>query len=234
MDGSDSGIRILYEDGEVLFACKPAGMPSQPDPSRRPDLLTALRRETPVWLIHRLDTPTGGVMVFARTSRAAAALSRAVSDHGLFIKEYLCILPEKPRETEGVLADWLYHDSRSNRTYAVEPPRDGTAPRKGVQDAHLSYRLLETAPDGTALVLVRLHTGRTHQIRAQFASRGLPLLGDGKYGSRIKSPHIALWAARLTVPHPADGRAVCVFCPPDGDMWAQFDLQDIFPTKADF
>lgn len=80
------------------------------------------------------------------------------------------------------------------------------------------------APDGTALVLARLYTGRTHQIRAQFASRGLPLLGDGKYGSHSKLPNIALWAVRLTVPHPTDGHPVCATCLPTGEPWSRFDL----------
>ena len=118
----DSDIRILYEDSEILLVQKPAGMPSQPDPCGQPDLLTVLARRTPVWLVHRLDTPTGGVMVFARTSHAAAALSRTVQDHERFVKEYLCVLPAAPQEPEGVLADWLYHDSQRNRTYPVAHP----------------------------------------------------------------------------------------------------------------
>ena len=152
----DSDIRILYEDSEILLVQKPAGMPSQPDPCGQPDLLTVLARRTPVWLVHRLDTPTGGVMVFARTPHAAAALSRTVQDHERFVKEYLCVLPAAPQEPEGVLTDWLYHDSRRNRTYPVAPPREGSTPRKGVREARLAYRTIGIAPDGTALVLARL------------------------------------------------------------------------------
>ena len=145
----DSDIRILYEDSEILLVQKPAGMPSQPDPCGQPDLLTVLARRTPVWLVHRLDTPTGGVMVFARTPHAAAALSRTVQDHERFVKEYLCVLPSAPQEPEGVLTDWLYHDSRRNRTYPVAPPREGSTPRKGVREARLAYRTIGIAPDGT-------------------------------------------------------------------------------------
>lgn len=220
----DSDIRILYEDSEILLVQKPAGMPSQPDPCGQPDLLTVLARRMPVWLVHRLDTPTGGVMVFARTPHAAAALSRTVQDHERFVKEYLCVLPAAPQEPEGVLTDWLYHDSRRNQTYPVAPPREGSTPRKGVREARLAYRTIGIVPDGTALVLARLYTGRTHQIRAQFASRGLPLLGDGKYGSHSKLPNIALWAVRLTVPHPTDGHPVCATCLPTGEPWSRFDL----------
>lgn len=125
MNMPDSDIRILYEDSEILLVQKPAGMPSQPDPCGQPDLLTVLARRTPVWLVHRLDTPTGGVMVFARTPHAAAALSRTVQVHERFVKEYLCVLPAAPQEPEGVLTDWLYHDSRRNRTYPVAPPPRG-------------------------------------------------------------------------------------------------------------
>lgn len=163
-------------------------------------------------------------MVFARTPHAAAALSRTVQDHERFVKEYLCVLPAAPQEPEGVLTDWLYHDSQRNRTYPVAPPREGSTPRKGVREARLAYRMIGIAPDGTALVLARLYTGRTHQIRAQFASRGLPLLGDGKYGSHSKLPNIALWAVRLTVPHPTDGHPVCATCLPTGEPWSRFDL----------
>ncbi len=232
MNTPDAGIRILYEDSEILLVRKPAGIPSQPDISGQPDLLTELNRRTPVRLIHRLDTPTGGVMVFARTPRAAAALSRTVQNHELFVKEYLCVLPSAPQEPQAMLTDWLYHDSRSNRTYPVAPPREGSKPRKGVREARLAYRLTEVAPDGTALVAVRLYTGRTHQIRAQFASRSLPLLGDGRYGSRVRLPYIALWAARLTVPHPADGHPVCAVCLPAGEPWERFDLSAVFPPDG--
>lgn len=214
--------RFLYEDAELLCVCKPAGMPAQPDPSGQEDLVSRLSRRTPVWLVHRLDTPTGGVMVFAKTRRAAAALSHLIADHAVFIKEYLCVLPRAPGAPEGQLFDWLYHDVRQNRTYPVKPPAEGTPARRGIKDARLSYRTQAISSDGTALVLVRLHTGRTHQIRAQFAARGVPLLGDGKYGSRTKLPTLALWSYRMTFPHPVTGEQVSICCPPEGELWGRF------------
>lgn len=228
MREDEHDVRVLYRDRSLLLVRKPAGMPSQPDPGGQPDLMSAIGGAGRVWQIHRLDTPTGGVMVFACTPRAAAALSRAVQDHEAFVKEYLCVLPSAPPEPEGILTDWLFHDNRSNRTYPVVL-KDGASPRKGVREARLAYRLLETAPDGAALVLVRLYTGRTHQIRAQFAARGLPLLGDGKYGSRVKLPYIALWASRLTFPHPEDGHPVSATCLPTGEPWDRFAVETVFP-----
>ena len=188
---------ILFQDKHILLCAKPAGVPSQPDPSGQEDQLSSLQKEDPaIRLIHRLDTPTGGVMVFAKTPEAAAKLSAAVQDHSVFQKEYLAVLPAPPSAPEGELRDYLFHDKRANKSFVTENSR------KGSKEAILTYQVLATLPDGHTLVLVRLHTGRTHQIRIQFASRGLPLAGDGKYGSREKCPNIALWAYRLTFPHP--------------------------------
>lgn len=214
--------RLLYRDHDLLLVRKPAGMPTQPDPSGQKSLLEYLSTQGMVKAVHRLDTPTGGLMAFARTAPAAAGLSRLIQDHEVFVKEYLCILPTAPQETEGELSDWLYHDARSNRTYTVRPPADGSPPRRGVKAARLSYRTLQVASDGTALVRVRLYTGRTHQIRAQFAARGLPLLGDGKYGSRVKLPMLALWSYRMEFPHPITGETVRGECPPEGEAWERF------------
>lgn len=214
--------RILYEDRHLLLCEKPAGMPSQPDPSGQADLLSALRKTHPTAaLIHRLDTPTGGVMVFGLTPGATAALSALVQDHGRFQKEYLAILPAAPVPAEGDLSDFLFHDKKTNKSFVT----DGG--RKGSKAASLSYRTLATTPDGHALVSVRLHTGRTHQIRVQFASRGLPLVGDGKYGSREKCPCFALWAASLTFPHPITGKTVTATSHPPvhAAPWSLFDTE---------
>lgn len=212
-------IQLLYQDRDLLLCRKPAGVPSQPDPSGQPDLLSALQRSYPTAsLIHRLDTPTGGVMVFGLTAAATAKLCTLVQDHERFQKEYLAVLSKAPIETEGQMRDYLYHDKRANKAYVT----DGA--RKGSKEAVLNYRVLDTAADGHTLVLVRLHTGRTHQIRVQFASRGLPLAGDGKYGSREKCPYIGLWAYRLTFPHPVTGKPISVSAQPETDLspWQYF------------
>ena len=212
-------IEILYKDRDLIICRKPAGVPSQPDPSGQESLLSALSAEyKSVSLVHRLDTPTGGAMVFALSKKAAAGLGALVQDHERFVKEYLAVIPEAPAEESGELRDFLYHDKRVNKAFVV----DGA--RKGSKEAVLTYRVLATLENGRALVLVRLYTGRTHQIRVQFASRVLPLIGDGKYGSREKCPNIALWAYRLSFPHPVNGKDVSAEALPPLDIlpWSEF------------
>ena len=163
--------------------------------------------------VHRLDRGVGGVMVFARTRQAAAALSQSVQQ-GKLTKEYLCVVSGAPEAAEGVLQDLLFHDSGRNKTFVVRRMR------KGVKEASLSYRVLGTA-EGRSLVHVRLHTGRTHQIRVQFASRGMPLLGDRKYGG-APAEQIALWSCRLSFPHPDTGAALDFRQAPEGAVWQDF------------
>lgn len=212
-------IQILYADQNLILCRKPAGAPAQPDPSGQADLLSILRETYPAAsLIHRLDTPTGGVMVFGLSPKATAKLCALVQDHALFQKEYLAVLSKPPADEEGELHDFLYHDKRTNKSFVTDRGR------KGSKEAVLSYRVIVKAEDGHTLVLVRLHTGRTHQIRVQFASRGLPLVGDGKYGSREKCPYIGLWAYRLSFPHPMSENTVSALAKPDETIipWSYF------------
>ena len=219
--------QIIYRDPHLVIALKPAGVPSQPDPSGQADLLTALQSVLPsAGLIHRLDTPTGGTMVFGLTPKATAKLCALVQDHDRFCKEYLVVLSSPPLEAEGTFNDFLFHDKQKNKAFVT----DGQ--RKGSKEAVLDYRVLATLPDNHTLVLARLHTGRTHQIRVQFASRGLPLVGDGKYGSREKAPFIGLWAYRLTFPHPITGKQLTAAVPPPTETipWSLF--KDEIPTES--
>ena len=223
-------MEILYMDKHLVFISKPQGVPSQPNPSGQRDALTMLSEQFGmVYPVHRLDTPTGGVMVFARTPKAAAALSTMVQDHEAFVKEYLAVLSARPDFPEGVLCDRLYHDRRANRAFVV----DGA--RKGTKEARLTYRILDEILDetldetenGHTLIRIRLHTGRTHQIRVQFASRGFPLIGDGKYGSRIKSAHLALWSYSISCEHPITRKKLYIVSPPPKteDLWNRFSWQ---------
>ena len=219
-------IQILYQDRDLILLRKPAGIHSQPDPTGQPDLLSALQADYPTaCLVHRLDTPTGGVMVFGLSPKATARLCELVQDHTLLQKEYLAVLSAPPLDSEGRLTDYLFHDKQKNKAFVT----DGK--RKGSKEAVLDYRVLSTLPDGHTLILVRLRTGRTHQIRVQFASRGLPLVGDGKYGSREKAPFIGLWAYRLTFPHPITGKELSVSAFPDTETtpWSLF--KDQIPTE---
>ena len=203
-------IPILYLDDDLLVCCKPVGIVSEPDRGKgMPELLSAQLREAgkPDFIagVHRLDKAVGGAMVFSRKKDATGKLIAQAADRQME-KVYLAVLRGRPAAPEATLEDLLFHDSRTNKTFTVKRPR------KGVREAKLDYRTLAQTDDLT-LVRVRLHTGRTHQIRAQFASRGLPLLGDIRYGSRADcSP--ALWAWHLSFPHPRTGGSVDVLCPP--------------------
>lgn len=215
---------ILCEDKHLLLVSKPQGMPAQPDPSGQTSLLTYLAERYPnVGIVHRLDTPTGGVMVFAKTQAMTGKLAALFGDHERYEKIYLAVLSAPPAEAHGGLEDYLYHDKRQNKAFVVTPAADG-ALRKGAKAAKLTYEVLETLPDGLTLVRIKLHTGRTHQIRIQFASRGCPVAGDGKYGSRVKCSFIALWSHRLTFVHPVTGKTVSAESTPPSDVepWGRF------------
>ena len=211
--------KILYEDAHLLLLEKPMGVPSQDGegdcvPHRLADQGFAVK------VVHRLDKPTGGVMVYARTDTAAAKLSAIVGQHEIFVKEYLAVVQGCPAEREGTLTDLLYHDVRKNKSYAVDRMR------KGVREAKLDYAVLETidTEEGTfSLVRVRLHTGRTHQIRVQFASRKMPLYGDSRYGG-VKGSALGLWSHRLTLPHPMTGKTISAQSDPNWDIapWCYF------------
>ena len=184
-------MELLYSDQQIVVCIKPVGLDSEkevPDAIRE-----ALGGE--VFPIHRLDKNVGGCMVYARTRQAAAALSRAVQE-GTMVKEYVAMVHGTPEET-GDWEDLLWKDSAKNKVFVVKRQR------KGVKPARLEYRRLT---DGDpSLVRIRLHTGRSHQIRVQFASRGMPLVGERKYSTLADPCEIALWSYRLAFRHPSTG-----------------------------
>ncbi len=216
-------LNVLYCDEAVLVCEKPTGCLSEPGPGRNLPQLAELwlreRGETgPLHTVHRLDKPVGGLTVLARTRAAAASLIGQIAA-GTVEKEYLAVLRGVPAEPEAVLEDLLFHDSRTNKTFVV------SRPRKGVRDAKLSYRVLARAGTEAApltLVRVRLYTGRTHQIRAQFSHRGLPLLGDVRYGSRAEHGP-ALFSCFLSFDHPATGKRMVFEAKPRGPPWDLFE-----------
>ena len=165
---------------------------------------------TDVYPIHRLDRDVSGVMVYALTKKAAASLSKAVAENALE-KVYLAVVHGVPAEKSGVYTDLLFKDSKKNKSYVV------ARERKGVRRAELSYEVLESRGDKT-LVRVKLHTGRSHQIRVQFSSRKMPLFGDKKYGASDGERQIALFSHSLTFPHPC-GKIMTFSAEPAGDIW---------------
>ena len=202
-------MEILEQNAAYVVCIKPAGIPSQGEGLDAMPVRLAAEVGGEIYPVHRLDQAVGGVMVCARTKQAAAALSRAIQE-GRMEKDYLAVLTKPMAEASGTLRDLLYHDRVKNKTYVVKRKRNG------VKEAVLDYETLASGADGT-LVRVHLHTGRTHQIRVQFASRGCPLAGDGKYGGRGSAP--LLWSYRLAFPDPRDGTMRIFERRPEGSAW---------------
>jgi len=231
---ADSDIKILYEDNHLLVVEKPVNMLTQGDATGDADLLSLLKQyikekyDKPgnvyLGLVHRLDRPVGGVMVFARTSKAASRLSDQMR-RGTFGKVYLAVVRGRPPQS-GRLQHYLRKDGATNTVQCFHTPREGA------KEAVLEYELLESC-DGSqgdgilSLIRVNLITGRSHQIRAQFAFEGFPLYGDQKYGRDVNVPgqQLALWSARIKLVHPTlkEELAFNSF-PPDCYPWNQFKV----------
>lgn len=208
-------MEILYTDRDMAVCIKPLGVSSEDGPGCLPALLReALGGE--IFPVHRLDLNVGGVMVYARNRSAAAFLSQAMAQRTLK-KEYLALCHGAP-EAQGTWEDLLWKDSRKNKVYVVKRQR------QGVKTASLEYEILGRGED-LSLARILLHTGRSHQIRVQFASRGFPLLGDGKYGARDRVPSPALWSYRLTIPQ-KKGPALVFSAPPQGTVWDLIPLPE--------
>ena len=176
-------MEILYSDPEIVVCVKPVGMDSEHEVPQ------ALGGE--IYPIHRLDKNVGGVMVYAKKKTAAAALSKAVQE-GTMVKEYVAMVHGAPPEA-GDWEDLLWKDSAKNKVFVVKRER------RGVKKARLEYKRLREGE--TSLVRIRLHTGRSHQIRVQFSSRGFPLVGDHKYGSRDEKSEPMLFSCCLSFPY---------------------------------
>ena len=180
-------MEILFSDRDIVLCVKPVGLDSEIQ-------MPAALKETlggEIYPVHRLDKNVGGVMIFARTQAAAASLSKAIQE-GKLIKEYVALVHGNPLES-GDWEDLLWKDSRKNKVFVVKRMRGG------VKKARLEFTRLTSGEE--SLVCVRLHTGRSHQIRVQFASRGYPLVGDHKYGARDNVPAPMLYSCKLTFPH---------------------------------
>ena len=203
--------QILYADKDILVVVKPVGM---------------LSEEAPEGSLPTLLAATYGRLfpVYARNKRAAAALSLAVAENRL-VKRYAAVLEGAPQKNEDTLVDLLFKDARQGKSFVVKTPR------KGAREAVLSYAVTGTATHGgkpLTRVDITLKTGRSHQIRVQLSSRGTPLVGDGKYGARVKAASPSLFAACLTLPHPEDGRELTFAAKPQGfpfDLFAPTEIE---------
>lgn len=195
-------MEFLYLDEHIAVCVKPARVLSTDEPGGMPELVRNALGEpdADVRTVHRLDRVVSGLMVLARSAAAASELSRQIRDNQ-FAKEYLAVIHGCPDSPAGRLTDLLLRNKQERKTYIVQEPA------KGVQEAILDYQVLNTA-DELSRVRIQLITGRTHQIRAQFSGRGMPLVGDRKY-SLLEDPcEIALWSYRLSFSHPVTGQAM--------------------------
>lgn len=199
-------LKVLFEDNHIIVVEKPVNIPSQEDKTGDEDMLTIIKKylikkynkpgDAYLGLVHRLDRPTGGVMVFAKTSKAASRLSEQIREKQ-FEKEYLCIVDGKMEENYGTYEDYLVKNEKNNLSKVVD------AKTKNAKLAKLDYQVEKYNEDtNLSLVKVKLHTGRHHQIRVQFSSRNHSLYGDQKYGNRGKGKQLCLWAYKLTFHHP--------------------------------
>ena len=198
-------IKVIYEDNHIIVVEKPFNIPSQEDESKDMDMLRMVKEyvrvrynkpgEAYIGMVHRLDRVAGGLMVFARTSKAASRLSEQIRNR-TFKKEYMAVVEGHLKSDASSLTDYLVKDSGTNTVTVTKK----NAP--GAKEAKLDY-LMVGKNDNLNLVHVNLHTGRPHQIRVQFSSRNNPIWGDGKYGSSYRSKKgIALWSSKITLEHP--------------------------------
>ena len=191
-------MEIIYQDKDIVVCVKPPRILSTDEPGGLPDLVREALGDTNIRTVHRLDRTVSGLMVLARRSKAASELSRQIRE-GEFQKEYMAVIHGHPDKDSGELRDLLLRNKQERKTYVV------TEPGKDVQEAILSYQVLKRT-EAFSRVRIQLQTGRTHQIRVQFSTRGWPLVGDRKYGIADSAENIALWSYRLAFKHPYSGK----------------------------
>lgn len=198
--------KVIYEDNHIIVVEKPPNIPSQGDKTEDTDMLTIIKEylkekynkpgNVYLGLVHRLDRPVGGVMIFAKNSKAASRLSNQVREK-VFKKEYLAIVDGKPEKNKGTLENYLLKNEKTNTSKIVKENTPGS------KYAKLDYEVLKYNEEiDLSLLKILLHTGRHHQIRVQLAGMGHSICGDQKYGTRGRGKQISLWAYKLTIEHP--------------------------------
>lgn len=212
-------IQILHNEKHFLVCIKPHGVLSENSDGKTDGMVELLSEQTgcEIYPVHRLDREASGVMVYARTKAGAGKLSALVQTDG-FEKVYLAVVHGKPIEETGVMEDFLFKDSKKNKSFVVKKER------KGVKYAKLEYQTLKTKElDGQSfsLVKIKLHTGRTHQIRVQFSSRNMPLAGDSRYGSRLDG-NMCLFSCSIGFVNPFNGKKMAFEARPDGGHFECF------------
>ena len=222
-------LELLYEDNHLIVVLKPQNIASCPDDSMDDNMLDMVKEyvrkkydkkgNVYIGLVHRLDRPTGGVMVFAKTSKAAGRLSKQMREGG-FEKRYLAVLVGAPSPESGTLTGWMKKNTVNNMVYLCPQGTDGA------KEASLDYRILGEEK-GLALAEIKLHTGRSHQIRVQMAGTNHPVFGDMRYGGeRAHKGKLALWAYSLSFRHPVTDEKLRFLCEPPADEapWKLFDI----------
>ena len=223
-------LKIIYEDNHIIVVEKKPNIPSQSDKTGDIDMLTLVKQyikekynkpgNVYVGLVHRLDRPVGGLMVFAKTSKAASRLSNQVREKTIK-KQYLAVVDGKFKENKGMLENYLYKDERNNVSKVVDKNK------KGAKLAKLDYEVLGYKPDkNLSLVKIDLHTGRHHQIRVQLSNFGHSIFGDQKYGTRGKGKQIALWAYNLQIEHPISKEKMNFKLLPENKGTWKWDIED--------
>lgn len=209
-------MKIIYQDEDILVCIKPSGALSTDEAGGMPELIRqTIGEEHEIRTVHRLDSVVAGLMVYALSKTAASGLTNQITD-GTFTKEYMAVIEGRPEKAAGELHDYLIRNKRERKTYVVQKAG------RGAEEAILHYKTLDVSGD-LSLVRVKLVTGRTHQIRAQFSTRHLPLYGDGKYGSKNRDARIALWSCHLSFRHPVNGKLIDISAkPPKVAPWNVF------------
>lgn len=224
-------IRILSEDNDIIVLEKPPGLPCQSDKTGDLDIMTALGRDY-LGLVHRLDRPVGGVMVYAKSQEANRWISRAISERN-FHKEYLAVVCGRPQENSGELVDFLKKLTTVNMSKVV--PESDSSGKKAVLQYTLVQRVKTEQFGELSLLLIRLLTGRHHQIRVQLANSGLPLWGDTKYNPafthRKEWSQIALWSYMIKFRHPGGRKVSFYSLPGDYYPWSLFQMPKLKESK---
>lgn len=211
-------MELIYTDSDMIVAVKPPRVLSTDEVGGMPELVREALgdKNADIRTVHRLDRVVGGLMLLAR-GRENASLLSAQMQNGCFHKQYLAVVHGKTDEG-GEMTDLMYRDKARKMTFVTD------IPAKGVQEAHLSYETL-AFKDGMSLVQIQLHTGRTHQIRVQFSSRGFPLVGERKYAQQEDECEIALWSCFLSFYHPKTGECMEFSLKPSNDFpWSKFNI----------